>query len=133
MFPAAATPGDDEHPPGCVCVPCIDALVAELSTPLVVPRPRTDPALVDRKQDAYTDWLFTRPAPALTPATRRPQLVAARCTSGPGRRRRPSGPGRRRHPRTGRVGRCVLLVAALVAFSLLGWAAVAAVVWWLVS
>ena len=51
VFPAAAPAGDQPHPAGCPCVPCLDALLAELARPLVEPAPRMDPAL-DRRRSA---------------------------------------------------------------------------------
>lgn len=46
MFPTAATPADDRHPPACPCGACTDALLVRLSRPLVPPGSLTDPALV---------------------------------------------------------------------------------------
>ncbi|SCL43806.1 hypothetical protein GA0070604_0123 [Micromonospora eburnea] len=130
MFPAAARPADEPHPPSCPCLPCIDALIADVTRPLVMPEPRTDPAAGDRKDAAYGDWLANRPnlptagGPVPEPRTEyvddvtrhdiwpdgwRPGVgyvepEANRGTRGPGTGggagRRPSGPGRRRTPGT---------------------------------
>lgn len=125
VFPAATPAGDDgRHPDGCACLACIDALIAEVSKPLVIPRPRRDPALADQPPPAppVVDWLEwnrpTRPAwPEANRATRGPG-------TGGGAGRRPSGPGRRRG-KASKGGICGLLVACC----LLAWAAAAGLVW----
>lgn len=122
VFPAATPPGDDRHPSGCACLACIDALLAEISKPLVIPRPRRDPALADQPLAAppTVDWLDlnrpTRPpwpGPDANRATRGPQRGAGR---------RPTGPGRRRHPAGGNSGGgCRRVLVALAAAVVLLW------------
>lgn len=132
VFPAARPPGDDgEHPPSCPCLACIDALIAEVSKPLVIPGPRRDPALADREDDAYTGWLTNRPDPYVFD---KPE--ANRATRGPGTGggagRRPTGPGKRRAGGSGKSGDgCARVLTALSLFIFLSWAAVAGVVWWI--
>lgn len=47
VFPAVAAASGNTHPADCPCVPCMEALVARLSQPLVTPAPLTDRALAE--------------------------------------------------------------------------------------
>lgn len=133
IFPAAAAPADQPHPRNCACLACIDALIAEMDRPLVLPAPRTDPAAwaeVDLDPAAGARDAWAAVVPEANRATRGPG-------TGGGAGRRPSGPGRRRTPGTpggeGRPGGCALTVVALVAYLLLLAAVASAAVWVLLA